>query len=248
MTEAFAADVALLQTRLATLPTDWQGKASILKLQEANYNWRQMEWWAFYFEYLCREALADEFAIPGERFGNVGFDLKRSVNWDLKSKAIKSDDHQAILNDKTAMQETIEKYGEHGVVIALCDVEYNDVERTFQAWHSELKGGKSAYETAREARTNVSRYRKTRALLTELLVLRFAANDLENLDTMRQGRNSNGKPRREKYLLNLDNVDDYLVERVTLKPVDIPTGLAQPFPPHSPTRLKPTENCPPNLR
>ncbi|MBC8141538.1 MAG: hypothetical protein H7Y38_08870 [Armatimonadetes bacterium] len=230
MTEAFAEDVAVLKATIATLPVDWDGKASILKLQEASYNWRQMEWWAFYFEYLCREVLADTFTIPGERFGNVGFDLKRSVNWDLKSKAIKSDDHQAILNDKTAMQETIAKYGEHGVVIALCDVEYNDVERTFQAWHSELKGGKSKYETERETRTNVSRYRKTRALLTELLILRFTADDLENLGTMKQGRNSNGKPRREKYLLDLEDASGFLVDRIVFRPVEIPTGLAQTVP------------------
>lgn len=229
MTGAFAEDVALLKAKLATLSVDWEGKASILKMQEANYNWRQMEWWAFYFEYLCRTVLSDTFTIPGERFGNVGFDLKRSVNWDLKSKAVKTDDHQAILNDKTAMEATIDKYGEHGVVIALCDVEYNDVERTFQAWHSELKGGKSKYEQERETRTNVSRYRKTRALLTELLILRFTADDLGSLGTMRQGRNSNGNPRREKYLLDLEKVDGFLIDRVVFTPVETPTGLVQPL-------------------
>ena len=230
MTEAFKEDIALLKKLLAAVSLDWDGKARILTLQEANYNWRQMEWWAFYFEYLCCVALKDVFTIPGDRFGNVGFDLKRSVNWDLKSKAVKSDDHHAILNDKEAMQLSIEKYGEHGVVIALCDVEYNDIDRTFQQWHSELKGGKSKYEKERETRTNVSRYRKTRALLTELLFLRFTAADLENLGTMKQGRNSNGKPRREKYLLDLKSVNDYLVGQIVHVPLDVPTGLVQPFP------------------
>lgn len=60
--------------------------------------------------------------------------------------AIKSDDHKCILNDCGAIDATIKKYGEHGVLIALCDVEYNDVNRTFQKWHSKLKGGLSAYE------------------------------------------------------------------------------------------------------
>jgi hypothetical protein len=225
MTEAFASDVEMLKKSLTSLKTDWDGRESILILKDANYNWRQMEWWAFYFEYLCRTALKDSFEIPGERYGNVCFDLKRSVNWDLKSKAVKSDDHQAILNDKEAMQKSIEAYGEHGAVIALCDVEYNDENRTFQAWHSELKGGKSKYEQAREARTNVSRYRKTKAVLTEILLLRFTAESLPNLGTLKQGRNSNGNPRREKYLLDLDEATDYLVDRIEFMSVDVPTGL-----------------------
>ncbi len=186
ISDAFQEDVTLMKSRLATLPTRWDGKESILKLKEVSYNWRQMEWWAFYFEFLCREALKDICEIPGERFGRVTFDLKRSVNWDLKSKAVKSDDHYAILNDKEATQLTVEKYGEHGAIIALCDVEYNDENRCFQKWHTELKGGKSRYEKLREIRTNASRYRKTKVVLTEILFLRFTAESLPNLGTMKQ--------------------------------------------------------------
>lgn len=219
MTTGFAEDVSILKRDLVQLPQEWEGKASVLDLKAANYNWRQMEWWAFYFEHLCFSKLRNDFAIPGERFGNVGFDLKRNVNWDLKSKAIKSDDHRAILNDKTATEKSITLYGEHGVVIALCDVEYNDIDRSFQNWHTELKGGKSKYEEARILRTNVSRYRKTRATLNEILFLRFTASDLLELDTMRQGRNSNGKPRFEKYMLNLEKAGPFVVDRIVFNPV-----------------------------
>ncbi len=164
--------------------------------------------------------LRGDFTIPGERFGNVGFDLKRSVNWDLKSKAIKSDDHRAILNDKTAMEQSVALHGEHGAVIALCDVEYNDTDRSFQSWHTELKGGRSRYEEARVLRTNVSRYRKTQATLNEILFLRFTATDLPALGTMRQGRNSNGRPRPEKYMLDLEDVSPFLVDRLVFAPVE----------------------------
>jgi hypothetical protein len=214
LTEEFASDVATLREALAPLKTDWEGKATILEMKDADYNWRQMEWWAFYFEYLCFQALTGKFAVPGDRYGKVGFDMKGNVNWDLKSKAIKSDDHDAILNDKQAMEKSLETYGEHGVVIALCDVEYNDVDRSFQQWHSELKGGKSKYEEKRAARTSVSRYRKTRATLSEILLLRFVPESLPLLGTMKQGRNSNGNPRNEKYLLDLEEIGDFLVERI----------------------------------
>ena len=219
MTVAFSEDIEILKRDLASLPTEWEGKASVLKLKEADYNWRQMEWWAFFFEHLCTAVLEKDFSRPGDRFGNVAFDLKRNVNWDLKSKAIKSDDHRAILNDKTATQEAIEKYGEHGAIIALCDVDYNDNDRSFQKWHTELKGGRSQYEEARILRTNVSRYRKTRANLTEILFLRFTEPDLPYLGTMKQGRNSDGRPRKEKYLLDLEDVSRFLVERIIFTPM-----------------------------
>ncbi len=188
---------------------------SVLELKAADYNWRQMEWWAFYFEHLCHRKLASEFTMPGERFGTVTFDAKRSVNWDLKSKAIKSDQHNAILNDQAAMEATIAKYGEHGVVMALCDVEYNDADRSFQRWHTALKGGLSKYEKDRRARTEVSRYRKTRAFLMEILFLRFDAASLPRLGTMRQGRNSNGRPRPPKYMIDLEAVLPFLTDRLS---------------------------------
>lgn len=215
MTLAFSKDVAKAKAALASLPCDWDGKKCVLELKQANYNWKQMEWWAFYFEHLCRQRLATVFEIPGERFGTVRFDLKGSVNWDMKGKAIKSDKHDCILNDKTATDASINAHGSHGAMIALCDVEYNDENRTFQKWHSKLKGGLSTYEKERRTRTSVSRYRKTRAVLTEILFLRLDATSIGRLGEMKQGRNSNGKPRPPKYLLDLEDIGGLLVDRLT---------------------------------
>jgi hypothetical protein len=207
-------DAELAAKALAALPVVWEGKKSVLEMKEANYQWRQMEWWGFFFELKARAVLTGLFTIPGAKYGTVTFDLSRTVNWDMKAKAIKSDDHRAILNDKTAMEASIAAHGEHGVILALCDVEYNDSDRTFQKWHSELKGGESKYEAARKLRTTASRYRKTRAELTEILFLRVDADNLGHLDTMRQGRNSNGAARPEKYMLDLDKIEHFLVSRI----------------------------------
>lgn len=68
-----------------------------------------MEWWAFYFEYKCSALLKDRFQIPGEKYNNVSFDLKGSINWDFKASAIKTDNHNIILNDKLAMELSIQK-------------------------------------------------------------------------------------------------------------------------------------------
>ena len=208
-------DIKLLNANLINLPKFWDGKESILELKEANYQWRQMEWWAFYFEYKVRNLLADKFSFPGDQYENVSFDLKGAINWDLKAHAIKSNEHKVILNDKLAMEKSIEKMGCHGEIIALCDVEYNDNDRTFQKWHTELKGGKSEYELAREERTSVSRYRKTKAELTEIILLLITKENIEDLDVHKQGRNSNGSPRNPKYMLDielLDKFENYIIK------------------------------------
>ena len=210
----FSSDVAVAKSALADLPVNWDGKAAVLALKGANGRWRDMEWFGFYFEYLCELRLQGQFTIPGERFGTTTFDLKRSVNWDLKSSAIKPGPHRVILNDKSAMQQSVRENGEHGFIMALCDVEYNDASRSFQRWHTELKGGLSAYEQERIARTVASRNRKTRAQLVELLFLRIDGDTINSLETHRQGRNSNGQPRPEKYKINLRRADAFLVDRL----------------------------------
>lgn len=211
MTPGFSEDIRKAKAALAGLPRVWDGRQCILEMKEADYHWKQMEWWAFYFEFLCRHRLGRDFQIPGEKFRTVEFDLKGSVNWDLKAKAIKSDEHSCILNDCSAIEASIQTHQEHGVIIALCDVEYNDVNRSFQQWHSELKGGLSAYEQARRRRTNVSRYRKTKAELSQVLFVRLDKEVIGRLGQMRQGRNSNGAPRPPKYLLDLEEHGDLVV-------------------------------------
>jgi hypothetical protein len=214
---SIAIDVKLAQVALSHLPPVWEGKRCILELKRANYNWKQMEWWGFYFEFLCRQNLAAEFVVPGDQYGRTRtacFDAKRTINWDFKAKAIKSDDHRSILNDVTAMDASIKQYGAHGLIVALCDVEYNDIDRTFQKWHAELKGGKSKYEVEREQRISISRYRKTSAVLQEVLFLIITSRNVATLDIHHQGRNSNGLPRPPKYMLDFDKAEKLIAGRL----------------------------------
>lgn len=228
-------DIQIAKNLFVNLPTAWDGKTSILEMKDANFNWRQMEWWAFYFELLCQRQLKDDFIIPGDHYGSTAtshFDLKRGINWDLKAKAIKSDDHFSILNDMAAMDASIQAYGAHGLMIGLCDVEYNDNNRTFQRWHEDLKGGKSKYQQAREQRTSLSRYRKTRAELQEVLFLIITPENRSHLAIHHQGRNSNGKPRRPKYMLNYSEkiLSKFLVDNLSFS-TDTPPPSETPYAP-----------------
>lgn len=208
-------DIEILKRELSKLPVHWEGKPCVLELKEADYNWKQMEWWAFYFEFKVKQILQDYFTFPGDSYGNVKFDLKGNINWDLKSSAIKTNNHTVILNDVDAMLESIKEHKYHGEIIALCDVEYNDSDRSFQNWHTELKGGKSNYELEREERTSISRYRKTKADLAEIILLVLNEDSIDELSRMKQGRNSNGKPRNEKFMIDLENIDKFEFYQIT---------------------------------
>jgi len=200
--DTYKKDIKTLQTNLTSLPKFWDGKTCVIELKEADYNWRQMEWWAFYFEYKVQQLLMDRFSFPGDRYDNVSFDLKGAINWDLKAKAIKSDDHKVILNDKSAMEQSIEKLGYHGEIIALCDVEYNDIDWSFRKWQTELKG---KWDFNFEQNRNISLYKYciTNIELIDILLLIFTKKDLGKLDILE-------KSKTEKYVLDLENL--YLFE------------------------------------
>lgn len=227
MDRRFLEDAEAARKALALLPRDWDGRKCVLELKAEDYQWRQMEWIGWYFEMMCRRLLpTGGFAIPGDRVGNITFDGRRSANWDFKAHAVKTQTHLAVLNDVAAMDESVRRHGWHGVIVALLDCEYNDTNRSFQEWHTQLKGGHSKYEKARIVRTAISRYRKTCATLAQILFIGIDADHLDDLSKFRQGRNSNGNPRAPKYMIDLEDLDDLAVlrwpERDTLNPEAAP--------------------------
>lgn len=208
-------DKTLIIDVLNKIQPYWDGKESILKLKGIDYQWRQMEWMAFYFEALCQDLLPQvDFKIPGKKYGKVEFDSFRSINWDMKTSAIKSDNHKVILNDKLATDTSLKEFGYHGIILALVDVEYNDDNRSFQKWHAKLKGKKSKYEQERIARNATSRYRKTSAEVKQILLLVINKDNQPYLDIHKQGRNSDGNPRNHKYMLNIEQSHHFEVGRI----------------------------------
>ena len=208
-------DAQLLKERLADLPRTWDGKQAVLEMKRRGFQWKQMEWMGFYFELLCGDHLHDDFQIPGDKYGNTVFDSFRSVNWDWKVSAIKTDRHVALLNDIAATDSAVRKNGGLGIVLALVDVDYNDDDRSFQQWHTKLKGGLSAYEEDRIARNATSRYRKTAATLSQVLFLLITEDNKHHLGIHAQGKNSNGALRNPKYQLNIEEACAFEKARLT---------------------------------
>ena len=199
--------------KLKSLPKVWGGKDSILEMKKFNSNhWKQMEWIGFYFQFLCERYLSDIMKIPGPKYGNVSFDGFKNIPWDFKAHAINTSSHQIIVNDSKATASAIKDYGSVGLILALGKVEYNDEKRMFQKWHDKLKGGKSEYVKERIKRGAWSRLRKVSLNLQQISFIKITDDTLIKCGLFQTDfRNSDGKPRKPKVLINLEKIDKELI-------------------------------------
>lgn len=202
---------------LKPLPTLWHGKQAIREMKSADCrHWRQMEWMGFYFQFLCERYLKGIMRIPGPVYGKTGFDGLLAVPWDFKAHAANTSSHQLIVNDWEAIAGAIKEHGSVGLILAVGDVEYNDERRTFQRWHDRLKGKQSAYVRQRIARGAWSRLRKVSFALKEVSLIQIGQATLEQAGAFQRAfRNADGSPRRDKVLLDLENLGEAL--RMTIK-------------------------------
>ena len=196
-----------------TVPEAWDGKTAILHMRDAgSRHWRQMEWIGFYFQFLCEHALSAIADIPGPRYGNVEFDAFCEIPWDFKAHAINTSSHQVIVNDSEATASAIQEYGAVGLILALGEVVYNDEQRTFQAWHEEVKGGQSKYTKDRIKRGAWSRRRKVSFDLEQISFIKITDETLVKCGSFQQDfRNADGSPRRAKVLIDLEELDEETV-------------------------------------
>lgn len=201
---------------LQDIPKEWDGKKAILEMKKGgSRQWRQMEWIGFYFEFLCEKFLfpqdSDPIVVRDERgsYGNTQFDGFFKIPWDYKAHATNTSSHNVVINDREAIGNAIKDYGAVGVIMAIGDVEYNDEDRKFQKWHNELKGGKSDYEKERIKRGAWSRLRKTKFTLQQILFIKVDEKIVEGAGSFQTSfRNADGSPRREKVLLNLEDLSE----------------------------------------
>jgi hypothetical protein len=207
--EEAATMISVLMTHVLT---QWDGKTCISELHDADYQWRQMEWIGWWFEWKVGTVLREQLGgTEGPTYGNTQFDYRRNHVWDFKAHVSNSSSGtQIVLNDSEAIDLCIAEHSGVGFVIAEGNADYNDENATFKRWHDELKGSTSAYEQQRIARGARSRKRKVAFALTRYLPL-FLTADLVT-QGQRNGwlgyfqggmRNADGSPRRPKYKLNL---------------------------------------------
>jgi hypothetical protein len=211
--EKFLKLAKTISERLILLPTLWDGRGSILEMKDSGFkHWRQMEWIGWYFQFLCERSLKEIMQIPGPKFGNSSFDGFFEIPWDFKAHAMNTSHHHIIVNDSESTAKAIQNFGSVGLALAIGKVEYNDEERSFQKWHEEIKGGKSNYEFERIKRGAWSRLRKTQFKLVQISFIKIDDEVLVKCGSFqRDFRNANGKPRREKVLVDLEKIDEEVI-------------------------------------
>jgi len=204
---------AVLEVLREAFPERIDGRDAVLELKEADYNWKQMEWQGWYFEYRAFTDLTDQLGgRTGPTFGSTEFDYERNYVWDLKAHSTTTpsgnERRDMYLNDKASVEECIQANDGIGFVVAHGDPEYDDDERSFYHWHQELKGGKSDYVKRREERDAPSRERKQAFHLDKISAYFVpsleALRDGEEAGWIRprsQGRNADGSERPKKYAL-----------------------------------------------
>ncbi len=214
-------DIETLSGVLTRIPFEWEGKQCITRMkQTGSTHWKQMEWIGFYAEFLIRGEFSkrpenSQFCLEGDVYGNVSFDLKRTINWDIKTHP--NTTHGAILNDCEAMDLSLENHGHHGILMICADCQY-DTTGEFKAWHDTLKGGTSAYEQERIQRRAPSRRRKVSARLTEARFIVLDPETIRGLNKKQKGwRNADGNLRRGKYAIS-----NQQIEELTYTKIDFP--------------------------
>ena len=201
----------ILGPSVSKTPMNWDGKKCILQMKKNNAkNWKKMEWIGWYFEYWCQKNLNKVMEMPfSKKYGNVSFDGYFEAPWDFKSHAEESG-NKIIINDSEAISNAIGDFGFVGLILATGSVTYDNQSGDFKKWHDVLKGGKSNYEIKRIARKASSRKRKTSMKISRIDLVKIDDELLVECGTFQENfRNSNGKPRRKKVLLDLTKIENH---------------------------------------
>ena len=208
---------------IENIPKHIYAKDAILELKAADYQWRQMEWIGWYFEYKIFNVLSEYLGgRVGPKYGNTKFDYQNHFVWDLKAHPNYNNkgkpNEPMILNDQESIEKCVAENSGIGFIVVKGDAEFDD-SGEFKAWHDALKGGTSPYEHERIERGAKSRKRKI-AFDIERIDAYFIQDQsvldmgIEDgwLNFFQKGmRNADGSPRRPKYALRTDKAPSSIV-------------------------------------
>ena len=193
--------VEKLRLSSQSMPKVWDGRESILEMKDTGFEyWRQVEWIDFYFKFLCQKHFGSIIDMSSEMYKDTRFDAFREIPWDFKVQAANTASYNIITNDTEAIADAINTHGYYGIILAIGDVEYDEV-KTFKKWHDKLRKDICEYETNRINRGVMSRTRKTVFFLEEIHFICFDSETLHQCCGLLQdsfgGTGSNRLKRRE---------------------------------------------------
>ncbi len=216
--------VEILKIVQKYFPKIFEGQDSIRWLHEHTRQGNQREWAAVFFEEYCRPLLTNFLGgwygvriVKGSRI-----DYQRYYNWDLKVHSVKDSRgkriNTVILNDKSAMDRTIELESGIGFIVA-------SVEFKFDADGSLLKW-RQKYERAGQPSPKTRTMKKSGKVVDLQAIFIKDAHVLKKgvkdgwISIFKQGRQPDGSARKPKYQIRLDRLPPDVV--IELDNVDHP--------------------------
>ena len=177
---------------------EWNAKDCILEMKEAGYkNWKQTEWIGFYLEFLTEKTSLPGIAQFKLFVGNTSFNGCAGKNvMDYKTS---SSNKNIILNDKSAVDQVVKKYKELAYVIIEGKIE-KERDKELDEWRKAITG-RSKYVINGEKKGRRHRKLKTKFFPKKALYISVTGKNIKQLKTFSQGKNSDGKPRKPKYIL-----------------------------------------------
>lgn len=189
-------------------PLEMDGRECVQEMRDAeDSRWRQVQWQGFYFEMKMQYALTQKLGGGRKRFVNTEFDYVYKNIWDMKAHSLvnatgKVSSQMVILNDSRAMELAINNGG-LGLIMLNGLPAYD---RDFTRWHKEFRGGGPG-EPGRTLKSKFTSIEINMFFVPTQERLERAIED-EEIFLRPQGRNSNGRPRPDKYHLNLKVAKD----------------------------------------
>ncbi len=182
-------------------PLNMDGKKCIQEMKDLeDSRANQVQWQGFYFEMKAETALTAQLGGGRAKRFNTVFDYVRNFTWDLKAHSSVNEDGKVsstiLLNDCSAVDDAVQDGG-IGFIILTGMPTYD---REFTKWHKVMRGGGSGEPN----RTLKSHFRAERLDIFYIEHQEQFAELLasKTFTVARQGKNSNGLPRPNKYSLN----------------------------------------------
>lgn len=203
----------LICPAIKKIPKNWDGKNVILEMKKnKGRNWRQMEWIGWYFEYWCNRNLKSIMEMPcSKNYGKVEFDGYLEIPWDFKVHVTKPGKNNIIVNDLQSIKNAIKDFGCIGLIVVIGSAIFDNESQDFKKWHDEQKGKISDYVRKNKEKGVLSRKRKVSMKISKILFIKLDENCLDNCSIHNQGKNSNGRPREPKVLLDLTKINSKIV-------------------------------------
>ncbi|EFQ84273.1 hypothetical protein HMPREF0063_10989 [Aeromicrobium marinum DSM 15272] len=195
---------ALLAVVADAVPVRMDGRRSVEEMHAAeSRHWAQDEWRGFYFEHIALPALVNGFGGGPTTVENTVFDYSLGEIWDLKCHG--DDSPAAILNACEAIDTCLKTRG-FGLLVLEGTTVLDDGE--FREWQREFRVANGRPPKPRSRPAAYERRSKVAFVPARLDAFFFEdgrsfelAKEEGLVTVMSQGRQTDGSPRRPKYVL-----------------------------------------------